>query len=97
MLTANNKTRKIKNAIMTMAAVLAIGGVMAQHLVHNAANLYWYSKSASGSYVYDHQGTDPTENCQGSDQICAKGFSSEQNASLITDATSSQDIRYKDE
>ncbi|EHQ26572.1 hypothetical protein [Mucilaginibacter paludis] len=64
---------------------------------HKQVDYYWYQKNASGNYVFDHTGSEPTSGCPSvGDEYCAKGFTSSQSGT-ITDATTAQANRYYSE
>ncbi len=81
MITQNNKIRKVRNVIMTAAAVLAIGGALwahqeVRHTVQLSSYLVWFEVHADGTAVNASNGLSGSNpfGCSGSSSLCARSL-----------------------
>lgn len=89
------KTLKI-NLVAVIALFIAAGTMSfktVDSLVNKKQSLHWYIK-VDNEWVPDQNGPDPSIECQGGTQLCAKGFQSPP-TEPVDDNTSSAETRHR--
>lgn len=88
----------IKDYVLIFALIFSGFSAMSFNL--SQENLHWYQRQVDGTYTYDGLQPEPSSECDGeSDDICAKGFTEENqpsNPTDVNDNTSSDDERFYD-